>query len=524
MLTFLFDHSLHDYYEHGFFFFFVFVLETQAPIGGKKKRTEAAVSDDEESSDEFLYKYGEDLLGDEDDRAYVAGLNEMDRELIMSERYEEREDAKERWNLLQKKKEKEKRAKEEAAASAAKVTRGRRKGKSENDKKQQAMEKLKARRNKTKKAQEEEEAAYEEEVEEEEADPYQDGGDDDDSADEWGGGGGGSKKKKKGGRSGRRDSVVGDDDDEEDGHTSDSDSGEGRSYGVAASLEEVQKVRLSRHRMEVWVHEPFFSDIVIGCFVRIGIGNGKDGNQVYKCAEIVDVEEGQVYTLGMTKTKKRIKLRHGAEAKFFKMASISNQDFTPQEFSRWKADMEDNDLRVTDDKSVARKVDELAKAKKKEHTNQDIQAILAEKRKVGITKGNSGARKRQLELEIDAFEVKRLDAEADEDELRANEFDQKIQEKIAEKEELMRVAEIRRQRRFGAGTALNVAKINQRNIGSNFGVRDTKAKAKAKATVVPSEDAAGLGPRRNSTQALNSTHADLDLDLDIDIDLPGTRR
>lgn len=105
-------------------------METQAPIGGKKKRTEAAVSDDEESSDEFLYKYGEDLLGDEDDRAYVAGLNEMDRELIMSERYEEREDAKERWNLLQKKKEKEKRAKEEAAASAAKVTRGRRKGKS----------------------------------------------------------------------------------------------------------------------------------------------------------------------------------------------------------------------------------------------------------------------------------------------------------------------------------------------------------------------------------------------------------
>ena len=59
-----------------------------------------------------MYKYGEDLLGDEDDRAYVAGLNEMDRELIMSERYEEREDAKERWNLLQKKKEKEKRAKE----------------------------------------------------------------------------------------------------------------------------------------------------------------------------------------------------------------------------------------------------------------------------------------------------------------------------------------------------------------------------------------------------------------------------
>ena len=455
------------------------------------------------------------MLGDEDDRAYVAGLNEMDRELIMSERYEEREDAKERWNLLQKKKDKERRAKEDAAAGAGKITRGRRSGK-ETDAKKQKLEDLKARREKTKKAKEKKEAAYEEEAEEEEGDPYEDEVGDEDSADEWGGGGGKRKKKGKGGRRGRRDSLVGEDD-EDDSNVSDSDSGEGGASGVAATMEEVQKIRLSRHRMEVWVHEPFFSEVVIGCFVRIGIGNGTDGNQVYKCAEIVEVEEGQIYSLGKTKTKKRIKLRHGLEEKYFKMASISNQDFTPQEFSRWKGDMDDNDLRVADGKSASRKAAKLEEFKTKKHTNLDVQQILAEKRKVGISKGNSGARRKQLELEIDAYERHRQNAEADEDEIRANDYDAVIQEKMAEKEELMRVAEIRRQRRFGAGSALNVAKINQRNIGSNFGVR--KGKSKEKSAV---EEAPALGPRRNSTQALNSTHNELDLDLDIDIDLPGT--
>ena len=48
-------------------------------------------------ADSFEHRFGEDLLGDETDRAYVSALDEDERELIMSERYEEREEAKDAW-------------------------------------------------------------------------------------------------------------------------------------------------------------------------------------------------------------------------------------------------------------------------------------------------------------------------------------------------------------------------------------------------------------------------------------------
>lgn len=45
--------------------------------------------------------------------------------------------------------------------------------------------------------------------------------------------------------------------------------------------EELEDIRLSRNRMELWCHMPFFKKVVIGCFVRIGIGF-HEGKSVYR--------------------------------------------------------------------------------------------------------------------------------------------------------------------------------------------------------------------------------------------------
>lgn len=37
--------------------------------------------------------------------------------------------------------------------------------------------------------------------------------------------------------------------------------------------DELNRIRLSRHKLERWCHMPFFAKTVTGCFVRIGIGN-----------------------------------------------------------------------------------------------------------------------------------------------------------------------------------------------------------------------------------------------------------
>lgn len=104
--------------------------------------------------------------------------------------------------------------------------------------------------------------------------------------------------------------------------------------------EDLNSIKLSRHKAEKWCHTPFFKKVAIGCYVRIGIGNNK-GMPVYQIAEVVDVIESQkVYQLGTTRTNKGLKLRHGTDERDYRLEFISNQPFTEDEFNRWKSTME----------------------------------------------------------------------------------------------------------------------------------------------------------------------------------------
>lgn len=54
--------------------------------------------------------------------------------------------------------------------------------------------------------------------------------------------------------------------------------------------EDLEPIRLSRFKMERFVQLPFFKKLVVGCFVRIGIGQ-HEGQSVYRCTEVTDVCE-----------------------------------------------------------------------------------------------------------------------------------------------------------------------------------------------------------------------------------------
>lgn len=45
--------------------------------------------------------------------------------------------------------------------------------------------------------------------------------------------------------------------------------------------EELEDIRISRHRLEQWCHMHFFKNVIANCFVRVGIGNS-DGRPVYR--------------------------------------------------------------------------------------------------------------------------------------------------------------------------------------------------------------------------------------------------
>ncbi|VDL57859.1 unnamed protein product [Hymenolepis diminuta] len=84
-----------------------------------------------------------------------------------------------------------------------------------------------------------------------------------------------------------------------------SDNERGRSRSPEAeqitTLEQLMQVRLTRDRLENWVHYPFFDELVKGCFVRIHVGVQRDV-PIYRISEIVDVKEmAKPYDLGKTR-------------------------------------------------------------------------------------------------------------------------------------------------------------------------------------------------------------------------------
>uniref|UniRef100_A0A673LL24 RNA polymerase-associated protein RTF1 homolog n=1 Tax=Sinocyclocheilus rhinocerous TaxID=307959 RepID=A0A673LL24_9TELE len=352
--------------------------ESSAPEEGEvsdsDSNSSSSSSDSDSSSEDEVFRdgYGDDLMGDEEDRARLEQMTEKEREQELFNRIEKREVLKRRFEIKQKlktakKKEKEeKKKKQEEEQEKRKLSlvpdtqvmshnKERRIKRDEKlDKKSQAMEELKAEREKRKNRTAELLAkrqplktseVYSDDEEEE---------DDDDD-----------KSSVKSDRSSRSSSF----DDEEEKE-------EAPPKSQPVSLpDELNRIRLSRHKLERWCHMPFFAKTVTGCFVRIGIGNSSS-KPVYRVAEIIDVvETAKVYQLGSTRTNKGLQLRHGNDTRVFRLEFVSNQEFAESEFMKWKEAMISAGMQFPTLDEIGKKEQSIKEAVNYKFNDKDIEDV-----------------------------------------------------------------------------------------------------------------------------------------------------
>uniref|UniRef100_A0A8C6L5U3 RTF1 homolog, Paf1/RNA polymerase II complex component n=1 Tax=Nothobranchius furzeri TaxID=105023 RepID=A0A8C6L5U3_NOTFU len=285
--------------------------DSSAPEEGEVSDSESnssSTSSDSDSSEDEVFRdgYGEDLMGDAEDRARLEQMTEKEREQELFNRIEKREVLKRRFEIKKKLKTAKKKEKEEKKKKQEEEQEKRKQSQVQDsqvsmshnkerrsiraeklDKKSQAMEELKAEREK-KKNKTAELLAKREPLKT--SDVYSDDEEEEEEDDD--------KSSVKSDRSSRSSSY--DDDEKEETPP--------KSQPVSLP-EELNRIRLSRHKLEHWCHMPFFPKTVTGCFVRIGIGNSSS-KPVYRVAEIVDVvETAKVYQLGSTRTNKGLQLR-----------------------------------------------------------------------------------------------------------------------------------------------------------------------------------------------------------------------
>uniref|UniRef100_A0A3Q0SKK2 RNA polymerase-associated protein RTF1 homolog n=1 Tax=Amphilophus citrinellus TaxID=61819 RepID=A0A3Q0SKK2_AMPCI len=413
--------------------------ESSAPEEGEVSDSESnssSSSSDSDSSEDEVFRdgYDDDLMGDAEDRARLEQMTEKEREQELFNRIEKREVLKRRFEIKKKlktakKKEKEeKKKKQEEEQEKRKQSqvqdtqvmshnKERRSKRDEKlDKKSQAMEELKAEREKKKNKTAELLAkrqplktseVYSDDEEEEEEDD--------------------DKSSVKSDRSSRSSSY--DDDEKEETPP--------KSQPVSLP-DELNRIRLSRHKLERWCHMPFFAKTVTGCFVRIGIGNSSS-KPVYRVAEIVDVvETAKVYQLGSTRTNKGLQLRHGGDTRVFRLEFVSNQEFTESEFMKWKEAMMAAGMQVPTLDEITKKEQSIKEALNYKFNDKDIEDIVKEKDRFRKAPPNYAMKKTQLlkdkamaEESGDGEKVKVIQDELNELEERAEALDRQRTKNIS---------------------------------------------------------------------------------------------
>ncbi|KAJ2457210.1 RNA polymerase-associated protein rtf1 [Coemansia sp. RSA 2424] len=329
-----------------------------------------------DSEDEPLDQWGEDLMGDQKDRRMLAAMSEVDRERILAERQDARDQLNEQREVRMKLKAG---ARVSGPDDASRATRSRR-----------------ANRGTSGRA--------------------------------AGSSGSGAFSDLKRARERRRHGSP-------DGWTSShSDDEEGaKDEKSVASLDEINTICLSRSKLEQWLLKPFFADTITGCFVRIVTlsrdSNGAEYSQ-YKMMQIVDVVQGEgkdkpPYHLNKTLTDKYLTLRYGAAESDYSMETISNSLIKTEEFNNWTSALRADRVRsrVTTE-AVQKKLQDMEKAKNYKLSELELSQMIEERNRLrviqhgGISvnpaqeRSKLNQRRKQAVQDEDWEELKKIDARA----------------------------------------------------------------------------------------------------------------
>ncbi|XP_065367314.1 RNA polymerase-associated protein Rtf1 [Calliphora vicina] len=202
--------------------------------------------------------------------------------------------------------------------------------------------------------------------------------------------------------------------------------------------DELNKLRLSRFKMEKFINLPIFERTVLNCFVRISIGNNGQ-KPVYRVAEVVGVvETAKIYNLGKTRTNKGLRLKHGNQERVFRLEFISNQEFTESEFSKWREICSQQNVQMPSSSLIEKKLADIKEALNYEFKDEDVDKIIEEKNRFRNRPTNYAMKKTCLMKERDAamlrgeYEVSQdLSQQIEQLECRASELDKRRSSSIS---------------------------------------------------------------------------------------------
>ncbi|KAE9461838.1 hypothetical protein C3L33_06251, partial [Rhododendron williamsianum] len=122
-------------------------------------------------------------------------------------------------------------------------------------------------------------------------------------------------------------------------------------------FEDIKEITIQRSKLAKWLMEPFFDELIVGCFVRVGIGKSKTG-PIYRLCMVRNVDASdpnRQYKLENKTTSKYLNVIWGNEssAARWQMAMVSDSPPIKDEFDQWVREVERSGGRMLSKREVA---------------------------------------------------------------------------------------------------------------------------------------------------------------------------
>lgn len=236
------------------------------------------------------------------------------------------------------------------------------------------------------------------------------------------------------------------------------------------AFEDIKEITIRRSKLAKWLMEPFFEELIVGCFVRVGIGKTKSGRPIYRLCMVRNVDSSdpdRQYKLENKTTHKYLNVVWGNEnsAARWQMAMVSDSLPLEEEYDQWVREVEKNGGRLPSKEDVLEKKEAIKKTNTFVYSAETVKQMIQEKKSASSRPLNIALEKDRLRRELEIAQSKHDDAEVERIKARLQQL------------------EARRQSQGKDSKAVRLAEMNRKNRVENFknasGLKPVKTGLKA---------------------------------------------
>ncbi|KAG2262219.1 hypothetical protein Bca52824_069298 [Brassica carinata] len=220
------------------------------------------------------------------------------------------------------------------------------------------------------------------------------------------------------------------------------------------TYEDIKEITIRRSKLAKWFMEPFFEELIVGCFVRVGIGRSKSG-PIYRLCAVKNVDAAdpdKAYKLENKTTHKYLNVFWGNEtsAARWQMAMISDGHPVEEEYRQWIREVERTNGRLPSKQDVSEKKEAIKRINSFVYSAETVKQMLQEKKSASVRPMNVAAEKDRLRKELEVAESKNDEAGVERIKAKIKQLDASRNKKGVDKK------------------ALKLFEMNKKNRAENF--------------------------------------------------------